>query len=319
MESMADHGLDGLRSTERFGGFGVPGGALLGQGAGFVLGIPGFQGGLLRQLQRLHRGWRPTMITLKPARQFTLPVLDQHPSRRPTLVQRPVHTDDLPHRPLARIGVGPIREPHTQPVAEMLLQCGVVGLRRRHRGLEQHPSIDGQPAPVEGLHLVRNSDMGVQIRIPVPGVTVHKRRRDQAADVDLPDPVPSLPAEQCVAFDEGQRIVYGGLVRLFDLCRDVRVGDRPQARYRLDWGEGQVIAGDRLGAQTRVFSDVAVISRASIGSRPCWFRKNSLATSVCTCPRSVADTGSSASCPVASCRNAIRFAASTRKGLTSPA
>ena len=81
-------GLDRVRSAERFDGLDMPGGTLLGQRAGFVLGVPGFQGGLLRQLQRLHRRRRPTMITLKPRRQFTLPVLDQHPPRRPTLVQR---------------------------------------------------------------------------------------------------------------------------------------------------------------------------------------------------------------------------------------
>ena len=149
------------RSAERFGGLGVPGGALLGQRAGFVLGVPGLQGGLLRQLHRLHRRRRPTMITLKLGRQYTLPVLDQHPPRRPTLVQRRVHTDDLTHRPLTQVSVRPIGEPHPQPVAEMVFQGGVVGLRRRHGGFEQHPSVDGQPASVEGLHLVRNRHMGV--------------------------------------------------------------------------------------------------------------------------------------------------------------
>ena len=233
----------------------MPGGALLGQGAGFVLGVPGFQGGLLRQLQRLHRRRRPTMITLKPGRQYTLPVLDQHPPRRPTLVQRRVDTDDLPHRPLTRIGVGPVREPHPQPVAEMMFQGGVVGLRRRHGGFEQHPSVDGQPASVEGLHLVRDGDVGVQIRVTGSGVAVGERGRHQAADVDLPDPVSALSGEQGVAFDEVQRILHGSLVRSFDLRGDVRVGDRPQGRHRLDRGEGQVIAGNRLGARTRLLGD----------------------------------------------------------------
>jgi hypothetical protein len=58
------------------GGLLVPAGALLGKAAGFVLGVPCFQGGLLRQLQRLYRCRRPTMITQKPGRQLTLPVLD---------------------------------------------------------------------------------------------------------------------------------------------------------------------------------------------------------------------------------------------------
>jgi len=44
-------------------------------------------------------------------------------------------------------------------------------------------------------------------------------------------------------------------MRTFDLCRDMRVGDRPQRRHRLDRGEGQVIAGNRLGVRTRQFGD----------------------------------------------------------------
>ena len=102
--------------------------------------------------------------------------------------------------------------------------------------------------PVEGLHLVSNSDVGVQVRVAGSGVAVRERGRNQPADVDLPDPVPALPGEQGVAFDEAQRILHGSLMRLFDLCCDVRVGDRPQRRHRLDRGEGQVIAGNRLGA-----------------------------------------------------------------------
>jgi hypothetical protein len=83
------------------------------------------------------------MITLKPGRQLTLPVLDQHPPARPTLVQGRLNTDNLPHRPLTRIGVGPIREPHPQPIAQMVLEGGVVGFRCRHGCFEQHPSVDG--------------------------------------------------------------------------------------------------------------------------------------------------------------------------------
>ena len=48
---------------------------------------------------------------------------------RPALVQSWVDTDDLPDRPLRRIGAGPFSKPHTQAVAEMLLERGVVGLR----------------------------------------------------------------------------------------------------------------------------------------------------------------------------------------------
>ena len=70
----------------------------------------------------------------------------------------------------------------------MLLERGVVGLRGGNVGLEQHPAVDGQPAPVEGLHLVGYRDMGMQIRVPGPAVAMGEYGGDQAADVDLPDP-----------------------------------------------------------------------------------------------------------------------------------
>ena len=109
---MVDHGVDRVRSAERLGGLGVLAAALLGQGAGFVFGLAGLQGGLLRQLQRFHRRRRPTMITLKPGWQLPMPFLDQHPPRRPTFIKGRVDPDDLPRRTLPRISGGPIREPH---------------------------------------------------------------------------------------------------------------------------------------------------------------------------------------------------------------
>ncbi len=49
---------------------------------------------------------------------------------RPALVQSGVDADDLPDRPLARIGARTFGEPHPQRVAEVLLQGGVVdGMR----------------------------------------------------------------------------------------------------------------------------------------------------------------------------------------------
>jgi hypothetical protein len=161
VESIGDHGLKRIGSAESLRGLGTPGGALLGQGARFVLGLAGLQGGLLCQLQRLHRCRRPTMITLKMTCQLPLPVLDQHPPAGPPLIQSWVNPDDLPHKPLTRIRVRPIRKPHPQPVAEMLFQGGVVGLRCGHGGFEQHPSVDGQPAAAEGLDLVRHRHMSV--------------------------------------------------------------------------------------------------------------------------------------------------------------
>jgi hypothetical protein len=128
----------------------------------------------------------------------------------------------------ARVGAGPFGEPHPQIVAKMLLQCGVVGLRRGDVGLEQHPAVDGQPAPVEGLHLVRHRDVGVQVRVPGSAVPVGERGGHQAADVDLPDPSWPGPGEQGMILNEPQRIFYGGLVGAFDDGRHSRISDRPQ-------------------------------------------------------------------------------------------
>ena len=148
------------------------------------------------------------------------------------------------------------RTGHPRVVAEVLLQRGVVGLRRRHLRLEQHPPINRQPAPVEGLHLVRHRHMGVQIRIPGPTVPMGERGRDQAADVDLPDALRAGPGEQRMLLNEPQRILHRGLMGPFDDRRDGRVGDRPQRRHRLHRGEGQVVAGNRLGPRPGVFGDL---------------------------------------------------------------
>lgn len=53
--------------------------------------------------------------------------------------------------------------------------------------LEQDTPIQGQPATIQGLHLVRDRDVGVQVRVAGAGVTVGERGRDQPCDVDLPD------------------------------------------------------------------------------------------------------------------------------------
>jgi hypothetical protein len=65
VECGVDHGPYGFGSAEGFGCLGVPRRALLAEAAGLVFSLPGFQSGLLRQPQRLHRRRRPAMITLK--------------------------------------------------------------------------------------------------------------------------------------------------------------------------------------------------------------------------------------------------------------
>ncbi len=111
------------------------------------------------------------------------------PTGRPARVQSGVDADDLSDRPQPRVRVGPFGEPDPETGPEVVLQGGVVGFRRRHGGLEQDPSVDGQPAPVKGLHLVGDRDMGVQIGVAGAAVPVGERGRHQAPHVDLADPV----------------------------------------------------------------------------------------------------------------------------------
>jgi hypothetical protein len=92
----------------------------------------------------------------------------------------------------------------------VLFQRGVVGFRRGHVGLEQHPSVDGQPPSIKGLDLVRDGDVGVQIRILGTAVSVGERGRDQASDVDLTDALWPGPSEQGLLLDECKRVLHGG-------------------------------------------------------------------------------------------------------------
>ena len=59
------HRRDGGPSAQHGCGFVEPGRALLGQGSGFVFGVAGLQGRLLRQVQRFDRGRWPAMIMLE--------------------------------------------------------------------------------------------------------------------------------------------------------------------------------------------------------------------------------------------------------------
>ena len=105
------HRRDGPAAAQHSCGFVEPGCALLSLGSGFVLGVAGLQGRLLRQVQRFDRGRRPAMIVLELDGQLAAAGVDVGPAGRPALVQPGVDADDLPDRPLRRIGTGPFREP----------------------------------------------------------------------------------------------------------------------------------------------------------------------------------------------------------------
>jgi hypothetical protein len=79
-----------------------------------MFGVAGFQGRLLRQMQRLDRGRWSAMILLELDREVAAADVDVGAACRPELVQSGVNTDNLPDRPLRRVGAGPFGEPHPQ-------------------------------------------------------------------------------------------------------------------------------------------------------------------------------------------------------------
>jgi hypothetical protein len=170
------------------------------------------------------------MVMLELDGQFAAAGVDVGAAGGPALVESGVDADDLPDRPLPRVGAGPFRKPHPQAVTEALFEGGVIGFRGGDVGFEQHSAVDGQPAPVDGLHLVGHCDVGVQVGVAGPAVPVGERSRDQAPHINLSDAVWPGAGEQGMLLDEPQRVLHGGLMGPFDRGCHRRVGDRPQGR-----------------------------------------------------------------------------------------
>ena len=122
---------------------------MLGQGARFVLGVAGLQGGLLGEVDRFDRRRGAAVVGLERGGELAAAGLDVAPPGGPALVQARVDTDDLADRPLARgrCRDAPRRRSPSR-VAQVLLQGGVVGLGGGDVGLEQDPPVDREPLPV---------------------------------------------------------------------------------------------------------------------------------------------------------------------------
>jgi hypothetical protein len=95
--------------------------SLLGEAARLVLGFAGFQGGLLRQLQRFHRRGRPAMRSLEIGGKDAAPGLDRGSTGRPAGDQDGVDANDLTYRLLPHILVGTFGESEAEAFAEVVL------------------------------------------------------------------------------------------------------------------------------------------------------------------------------------------------------
>ena len=140
-------------------------------------------------------------------------------------------------------------EPHAEACGELGFEAGVVPLGGRDVGLVDRSAIEGEPSAVpgrlEGLDLVADRDVGVQIGVARPGIAVRERRGHQAMGGDLAGAATSDPSEGGLPFEPPKRVGDRGVVRLAHLVGDRRWRERPEHRDRFHRRERQVIAGDR--------------------------------------------------------------------------
>ncbi|OIQ85148.1 hypothetical protein GALL_330100 [mine drainage metagenome] len=129
---------------------------------------------------------------------------------------------------------------HRQPGRQVVGEHVVVDLRDRYHRVVQGSGVHRQPPTVRALDLVRDHHMGVQVRIPGPGVPVVKRRGQHPTRRALLTPTRASPSEQGRPLDEPQRVLDRGPVGCQDRAPGRVVGHRPQRRDRLRWRERQI-------------------------------------------------------------------------------
>ena len=158
------------------------------------------------------------------------PVLDAVDLERRGAAAAPV-----PQRPADRQGGG-------EPVGEQV----VVQLGDGDRGLVQPPPVQGAPPAVHALHLVRDDQVGVQVRVPGAGVPVIERGGDHPADPHALGAGVADAGAGHPLLHEPQHIGDGLPVRPRDQLPGGLVGQRPQHAHRLRHRERQVEPGHRV-------------------------------------------------------------------------
>ncbi len=77
---------------------------------------------------------------------------------------------------------------------------------------EELAGIKGEPLAVLGAHLVRDEQVGVQVRVRGARGPVHEARGEEAVGVDLQEPAVAAAGEGGVVLQERERSCDGGLV-----------------------------------------------------------------------------------------------------------
>lgn len=129
---------------------------------------------------------------------------------------------------------------HAEQPGGVIGQERVVGLRQRDGGLVQAARVQRAPAPVDALHLVRDDDVGVQLRVGGAGVVVVERGSDHPDDPHLRHTAPPHPRCGDALFQQGDGVAHRSVMRLGNQGLRARVRDAPDRADRLRWGERQV-------------------------------------------------------------------------------
>ena len=163
---------------------------------GFVFGLPGLQGGLLGELDRLDHRREPAVVTLEVGDQGGATGFDVGATAGPAFIQLRRHPRQFPDGPLTGVGGGAVCEPESVAFEQLHQGC-VVLLGGGNRAAIQDATVDRQPLPGDGgLHLVGHRHVSVQVGIAGPGVPVREGRRHQPGHVHLPHPTGALAGER---------------------------------------------------------------------------------------------------------------------------
>ena len=145
--------------------------------------------------------------------------LFRHRRHRPRRVPVPAHLADLP--------------PHAEGASQVIGEHGLVQLGQRDRRGVHRPAVEGAPLAVQdGLHLVADDHVRVQMGVARAGVVVAERRGDQTPHVDLRN---GSIAGGCAGaggcnlpFHERNHLRNRRMVRVRDQCLRARIRDRPE-------------------------------------------------------------------------------------------
>ncbi len=136
-------------------------------------------------------------------------------------------------------------ERHPIPGRQLGAQRRLVYVAERLLMPLQQPGVERPPTTVAGLHLRRDHDMGVQLRIVGTARRLAEHRSGQPAGVGVePCPVRADAGRRPIPLDHRHRGVDGPVVTLGE---PVVARESPQHRHRLRRRERRVIARHRLG------------------------------------------------------------------------